>query len=498
MAVSKIWPLYQTIGKAVKYICNYEKTNDGTLIKAFKCTERFADYEFSDIASKARKVKNSRIGYHMTISFSPEDEISYEKALELGEKIVDEYTGGNYQYVLSVHTDRKHVHVHCVINSVSFKDFKKLQIENKDLNRLEVITDKICLSNGLSVIDKKSGIKGRKKYEYEKHKGGASYKDKLRDAIDRSVCAAESYDDFLNLMQIEEGYRIKQGKYLSFSSTEQERSIRNRSLGDFYSIEIIKDRITHKEKYADKIKAVCKSNVAVEIQNPEKSENSLPEPEKHFKDFDNEGISFEGRVNKLIDVAQNEKAQKYAAYRKKLNLENIDTYAGMMNFVEKYHLIFKEDFDVAKAELEKRNDTLTNRIRAVYQELNTLEADAKQMEKYLVNLKAHYQYRITDDKDIKYNLSDANKKYESAKYYFRKNGIDPKQVTVSGLHERRKKIEKLKMELDELKETRKDVRKDLRQLNIIQQNNEKILGQSFVKGEGQEKTRIKSAERFDS
>lgn len=63
MAISKIWPLYQTIGKAVKYICNYEKTEDGTLITSYKCTERFADHEFHDIEAKARKVKKPRIGY---------------------------------------------------------------------------------------------------------------------------------------------------------------------------------------------------------------------------------------------------------------------------------------------------------------------------------------------------------------------------------------------------------------------------------------------------
>ena len=45
MAVSKIWPLYQTLDKAVKYICNYEKTADGTLIDTFRCTEKFADFE---------------------------------------------------------------------------------------------------------------------------------------------------------------------------------------------------------------------------------------------------------------------------------------------------------------------------------------------------------------------------------------------------------------------------------------------------------------------
>ncbi|MDE7432500.1 MAG: relaxase/mobilization nuclease domain-containing protein, partial [Lachnospiraceae bacterium] len=120
MAVSKVLPLYQTLDKAIKYICNYDKTEDGTLISAYKCTERFADYEFRDVADKARKVKNARIGYHAMVSFSPEDNITPQKALELGKEIFNKYTNGNYQYVLSVHTDQDHIHVHCIFNSVNY------------------------------------------------------------------------------------------------------------------------------------------------------------------------------------------------------------------------------------------------------------------------------------------------------------------------------------------------------------------------------------------
>lgn len=185
MAVSKIWPLYQTLDKAVKYICNYEKTADGTLIDTFQCTEKFADYEFNDTAKKARKVKNSRIGYHTIISFSPDDVISPEDALKVGKQIIDKYTGGKHQYVLTVHTDQAHIHVHCIFNSVDYTDFKKLQIKDKDLDRLEKITDRICRENNLSVTEKKSGEKGRKKYEYDKHTAGESWKDKVKSAIDK-------------------------------------------------------------------------------------------------------------------------------------------------------------------------------------------------------------------------------------------------------------------------------------------------------------------------
>lgn len=295
MAVSKIWPLYQTMDKAIKYICNYEKTEDGTLIDTYKCSEKFADYEFNDIAKKARKVKNARLGYHTMISFPPDENITPEKALEVGKKIMDQYTKGNHQYVLAVHTDQAHIHVHCIFNSVDYNVYKKLQIKNKDLDRLEKITDKICRENNLSVIEQKSGEKGRKKYEYEKHLSGKSWKDKVREAIDRNILLSDSYEEFIDRMQMEEGYQIKQGKYLSFTLEHegQKKAVRNRSLGDFYSIDSIKDRIQNKEKYKNI------ENIQVEKET-DRLEKDLHSPLKNSGDaihFD-ELLSFDGSIKK--------------------------------------------------------------------------------------------------------------------------------------------------------------------------------------------------------
>lgn len=463
MAVSKIWPLYQTIGKAVKYICNYEKTEDGTLITSYKCTERFADHEFEDIATKARRIKKSRIGYHTMISFSPEDSIDPKKALELGKEIIDEYTSGKYQYVLSVHTDQDHIHVHCIMNSVDFKDYKKFHIEDQNLDRLEKITDKICRENNLSVIEEKSGIKGRGKHEYEEHLNGDSWKDIIREKIDKNILLSESFDDFIQRMQMEEGCEIKQGKYLSFRLPGQERFTRNRKLGEAYSVENIKERIQNKDQILEQ-----KIN--------QKFENNYEKEKKTEQNIYLGGnLSFDGNIKKIIDVDKNEKAQKYAAYRKKLSLININSYAGMMSFVRKYHIVYKEDFDKAKTELENKNNELTDEIRKMYSALNSLEADAKQFQKYLENQKAHHRYMSTSDKDVKFDLSEANKNYESSLIYFKRNDIKISKVTPKNLNQMKNEIELLKCKIEEKKEERKSLRSDIRQLDIIQKNNEKLF-----------------------
>ena len=432
------------------------------MIDTFKCTEKFADYEFNDIAKKARKVKNSRIGYHAMISFSPEDVISPEKALKVGKQIMDQYTGGKHQYVLTVHTDQDHMHVHCIFNSVNNIDFKKLQIKDKDLDRLEEITDQVCRENNLSVIEKKSGEKGRKKYEYDRHTAGESWKDKVRNAIDKNILLSNTYEEFIERMQMEEGYQIKQGKYLSFTLEHegQKKAVRNRSLGDFYSIESIKDRIENKEKY---------------------KKQETPSSAKNTKDsirFDGP-ISYEGKVKKLIDVSKNKKAQEHQAYRKKLNMINISTYAGMINFIKKYHLVYADDFEKAQNGLEQKHSQLTDSIRNVYSQLNILEADMKQYQKYFKNKAAHEQYIATSDKDEKYFLGDANKMYESALYYFKRNHIDISEMTPEKISKQMKKINELKQKLDQLKSERKSVKDDIRQLAIIAENNRSVLGDEF-------------------
>lgn len=469
MAVSKIWALHQTVGKAIKYICNYEKTADGTLITSYKCTEQFAEYEFRDIASKARRVKNPRIGYHSIISFSPEDSITPSKALELGKRIMDEYTKGKYQYVLSVHTDQEHIHVHCIMNSVGLDDYKKLQISDKDLDKLEKLTDKVCRENNLSVIEQKSGIKGKRKYEYEKHLNGDSWKDKLREIIDNNILEAQSFDDFIQRMQMENGCEIKIGKYLSFRLPGQERFTRNRSLGDAYSIENITERILNKDK------------IQAHLQEQDSTKSVQDDKIQSQTFFQDGNISLDNKISGIIDVAKNSKAQKYSAYRKKLNLININSYAGMMSFVRRYHIVYKEDFDNAKTELEEKNNDLTAEIRKKYSELNRLEADSHQIEKYLDNIDAHKRYHTTIDKNEKYDLSDANRNYESALYYIKKNDIKKSQVTPENLSNIKAKIEILSQEIEGLKEERKKVRGDIRQLDIIQKNNEKIFHEDMSK-----------------
>lgn len=155
---------------------------------------------------------------------------------------------------------------------------------------------------------------------------------------------------------------------------------------------------------------------------------------------------------------------------------NIETYAGMMKFVKKYQLFREEDIKKAQEKLDEKNNLLTAEIRKIYSELNLLESDTKQFEKYLTNFEHHKKYISTVDKDEKYNLSEANKKFESALYYFKKNNINPKEVTSKRRKQQLEKMHELQLKLEELKNSRKSVRDDIKQLNTIRNNNQQIFG----------------------
>ena len=103
------------------------------------------------------------------------------------------------------------------------------------------LSDEICKEHGLSVIPP-SQSKGMDYKEYTEAKRGTSWKQKLKQTIDRCIITAKDYDDFLRLMQ-KAGYEIKTGKYISFRAEGQERFTRAKTIGDNYTEDRIKERI---------------------------------------------------------------------------------------------------------------------------------------------------------------------------------------------------------------------------------------------------------------
>ena len=231
------------MSKAIAYILNPEKTDEKLLVSSYGCASETAAREFEwtrKIAEQKGMTPVRIIARHVIQSFEI-GEVTPELAHEIGKQFADEILGGKYEYVLTTHIDKDHVHNHLIFNAVDFVDYHAYKSYKRIYYDMREVSDRLCKENGLSVIPP-SQNKGMSYKEYTEAKRGTSWKQKLKQTIDRLVITAKDYDDFLRLMQ-EAGYEIKTGKYISFRAEGQERFTRSKTIGENYTEERIKERI---------------------------------------------------------------------------------------------------------------------------------------------------------------------------------------------------------------------------------------------------------------
>ena len=243
MAVTKIKAIRGTLSKAIAYILNPEKTDGKLLVSSYGCASETAAREFEwtrRIAEQKGMNPVRIIARHVIQSFEI-GEVTPELAHEIGKQFADEILGGKYEYVLTTHIDKDHVHNHLIFNAVDFVDYHAYKSYKRIYYDMREVSDRLCKENGLSVIPP-SQNKGMSYKEYTEAKRGTSWKQKLKQTIDRLVITAKDYDDFLRLMQ-EAGYEIKPGKYISFRAEGQDRFTRSKTIGENYTEERIKERI---------------------------------------------------------------------------------------------------------------------------------------------------------------------------------------------------------------------------------------------------------------
>ena len=260
MATTKIFPIKVSVSDALVYIANPEKTDNGRLIFTSGCSynPRQASRDFEAIRAKGTGL-NTVLAQHFTMSFKP-GEIIPERALEIGKELCQKYLKGEYQYYLAVHTDKDHIHVHCIFNNVSmwngrtFETNENRRFTEKDRSyyKLRTLADEICKRHHLSVIAHSEQTKGMSHWEWDMNRQGLSWKAKLKYTIDQVVKASEDFDDFLRkcaeygvLVEYNPDHKID----LKFMLAEQKernpraKMTRARTLGWFYETRQIKDRI---------------------------------------------------------------------------------------------------------------------------------------------------------------------------------------------------------------------------------------------------------------
>ena len=172
----------------------------------------------------------------------------------------DKYLKDQYQYFLAVHTDKGHVHLHCIfnntnlINGLTFETLENRRYTEKDrsYNKLRTIADEVCKRHYLSVVELPEMGKGKSHWEWDMNRQGLSWKAKLKFTIDQVIKESEDFDDFLRkcadfgvLVEYNPDHKIDLKFMLAEQKERNQRAkmTRAKTLGWFYETETIKNRI---------------------------------------------------------------------------------------------------------------------------------------------------------------------------------------------------------------------------------------------------------------
>ena len=347
MAVTKIKAIRGTLSKAIAYILNPEKTDEKLLVSSYGCASETAAREFEwtrKIAEQKGMNPVRIIARHVIQSFEI-GEVTPELAHEIGKQFADEILGGKYEYVLTTHIDKDHVHNHLIFNAVDFVDYHAYKSYKRIYYDMREVSDRLCKENGLSVIPP-SQNKGMSYKEYTEAKRGTSWKQKLKQTIDRLVITAKDYDDFLRLMQ-EAGYEIKPGKNISFRAEGQERFTRSKTIGENYTEERIKERIAGRT------------------------------PRKSQRQTTPKGISLIGDIQERIRLIDSK------GYEHKAKLTILKEAARTLNYLTENNLL-------QYADLEKKVEDVHSSYDRTGKELKGVEARLREVQPLIKNI-SNYQ-----------------------------------------------------------------------------------------------------------
>ena len=160
MAITKILNIMESEGRnpashlknALEYIQNPDKTEECVLVGGINCLPDTAFEQMEETKNIFHKT-GKRQGYHVIISFSPEEKVTAEQAMYVVEHFAKDVLGDDYEAVYAVHTDREHMHGHLIWNSVSMTTGKKYNSPKSNWkNHFQPITNKYCDELGLSVM----------------------------------------------------------------------------------------------------------------------------------------------------------------------------------------------------------------------------------------------------------------------------------------------------------------------------------------------------------
>ena len=435
MAVTKIKPIKSTLKKALDYIQNPDKTDGKMLVSSFGCSPETADIEFAFTIAQALE-RGNNLAHHLIQSFEP-GEVDYQKAHEIGKQLADAVTKGKYEYVLTTHIDKGHVHNHIIFCSVNFVDYHKYNSNERSYYGIRNMSDRLCRENGLSVVTPQKGGKGKSYAEYIAEKTGTSWKGKLKTAVDALIPQVSSFEELLSRLQAA-GYEIKPGKYVSCRAPGQERFTRLKTLGADYTEEAIRERIEGRRTRAAK----------------------APKAER--------GVSL------LIDIENSIKAAQSRGYEQWAKIHNLKQAAKTLNFLTEHQISRYEDLTAKITEIQTESEKAGDALKEVEKRLADMAVLIKNVSTFQKTKPAYDTYRKARNKD-RYRAAHEGTVilHEAAAKALKAAGIS-KLPNLAALQA---EYEKLQEQKEALRADYGKLKKQVREYGVIRQNIDSILRQ---------------------
>ena len=217
MATVRCWALHGNISNAISYVLDVQGNGEKTENKYFECSSGnaySAAYQWK-VNEDENENPNKIVGFHFQQSFEP-GSITPDEAYSISKKWIEEILGDEYDYVLTLHTDKIHIHSHIIVNSRNKVTGKQLNIfYYRDLPRYKNISDRICKESGLEILQNREG-NSKSYYEWLMQNKGDSLKDIVAKTLDNLVERVASYDELKQYMELL-GFEVEDG-------TEKEQS----------------------------------------------------------------------------------------------------------------------------------------------------------------------------------------------------------------------------------------------------------------------------------
>ena len=441
MAITKIHPIKSTPNLAIDYITNEAKTDEKILVTTNNCFPATAHTQFLK-TREDNNVKGTVLARHLIQSFLP-NETTPEQAHQIGLDLCNKILKNEYEFVLTTHIDKGHIHNHIIFNNVNMVTGKCYQSNKKSYHKIRFQSDKLCKENNLIVIDehyetykKKYKTNGKSWYENEQFKKGSSWKSKLQFDIDRTIKQSKDWDDFLDKMTIL-GYEIKHGKHIAFKHRDKERFTRSKIIGIDYTEDKLKERI---------------------------KENA-----------NQRNYSIKKRIGNIIDIDDNEKVKSSKGYEYWATKHNLQVASNIVILMREKGIRTLSELDnFIQSSADKRQE-LQDKIKILDKDISNLSITMEQVHTVKMYRQIYLEYKNDTTDKAFYE----EHKSEIAQY---QNALDELKKVYSKPPDTKNILNQLDLLYEKkntLMQEYSSTKSDMNELYQIRKNYEKYIGKEM-------------------